>query len=138
MLRVEEPTHRKRGWFRSHEKTEPSKGRPAGPGGLLFIITIVLSVLMTSLPGLRGSVSSHHFTGDFGTVKLSVEIGIQVVSLVGHQGAEWSIGRRNTAIAGVEVLTASDGRRDGLVGVARNACLHRRPVLPVGGCSTVA
>ena len=32
-------------------------------------------------------------------VKLAVEIGIQMVSLVGHQGAEWPIGRRDTAIA---------------------------------------
>src|SRR5437763_1412422 len=39
------------------------------------------------------------FINDFWTVKLAVEIGIQVVSLVSHQGAEWPIGRRDTAIA---------------------------------------
>ena len=39
------------------------------------------------------------FINDFWTVKLAVEIGIQVVSLVSHQGAEWSIGGWDTAIA---------------------------------------
>ena len=39
------------------------------------------------------------FTDDLGTVKLAVEIGVQVVSLVGHQGAEWPIGRRDPTIA---------------------------------------
>ena len=45
------------------------------------------------------SPSTLDSTHDFRMVKLSVEIGIQVVSLVGHEGAEWPVRRRNTAIA---------------------------------------
>jgi hypothetical protein len=43
--------------------------------------------------------STLNFTYDFRTVKLSVEIGIQVMGLVGHEGAEWAVGPWYTAIA---------------------------------------
>jgi len=63
----------------------------------LFVIAVILSALF--FVDLQGSVSSHDFPDHLGTVELPVEIGIQVVSLVGHQGAEWPIGRRDTPIA---------------------------------------
>ena len=39
------------------------------------------------------------FTHDFRTVKLSVEIGIKVMGLVGHEGAQWAVRPWYTAIA---------------------------------------
>ena len=39
------------------------------------------------------------FINDFSTVKLAVEISIQVVGLVGHQVAEWSVCAWDAAIA---------------------------------------
>jgi hypothetical protein len=45
------------------------------------------------------SAALRHVTNDFGTVKLAVEIGIQVVGLVRHQVAEWPVGTWDTAIA---------------------------------------
>ena len=84
------------GWSRSQGKTEPSKGRPAGLGGVLFVIAVILSPLFADL---QGSVSSHGFPAHLGTVELAIEVIIQVVSLVRHQGAEWPIGRWDATIA---------------------------------------
>src|SRR5437588_10216548 len=86
---------------------------------------------------LSTSVSPPDFTHSFRTVKLPVEIGIQVMGLVRHECAEWPVRRRDTAITLVNVLTASDRRSDSLVGVPGNTCLNHRAVLPTGGRSTI-
>src|SRR5437667_1251469 len=74
----------------------------------------------------------------FGSVKLLVEIGIQAVSLVGHERAERPVRSRYTAITPVQVLTAGDRRRDSLLGIGGNARLHHSSILPIASRSPIA
>jgi hypothetical protein len=74
------------------------EGRPVGPGGVFLVITVILNCFHDTFADLLSSASLYSFTNYLWTVKLLVEIGIQVVSLVSHQVAEWPIGRRDTSI----------------------------------------
>src|SRR5712692_7426630 len=87
-------------------------------------------VRMRSVPdplvgGLRGAE-------DAGTVEAGVEVGIDVVGLVGHEVVEGAAGGREAAVALVHVRAVGDGRGDGLVRVPGDSGLDRAAVLPRG------
>ncbi len=88
-------------WWDSHAAQINSSIGNAHEREQLGVLTGFLSLFVVRACWVSGSslALTLDFINDFWTVKLAVEIGIQVVSLVSHQGAEWPIGRRDTAIA---------------------------------------
>src|SRR5215212_11302774 len=71
-------------------------------------------------------------------VEAVVEVRVQVVGLVREYGAERAAVGREAPVPLVDVLAVGYRGGYGLIGVARDASLHRCPVSPACGRATVA
>src|SRR5437773_9441194 len=72
------------------------------------------------------------------TVELVVEVEVEVVGLVGEDGAEGAARRREAAVTPVDIFAIGDGGGDGAVGVVWDTLLHGGRVAPAGRSATVA
>src|SRR5579872_1094435 len=102
----------------------PKVGQPVLAPWRLFLFTIMQFAEGLSDRQVAHAVLFFVLSNNFGTVKFLIEIGVQMVCLVRHQGAQWPVRSRDTAIAYIDILAAGDRRSNSLIGVARNACLR--------------